>query len=1026
MHRRRFLELAGRLGGSLGLASPLLAPANYQSLAETQSDREHPGESRAKGQPAKTLVVPLDSGWVIYTDPQNIGRAQEWFHTQQPGAKATRVPSIIQETHPGYHGVVWYWLEFDVKRNPWRGGRYLIRFNAVDYVGHVWLNGVYLGTHEGGETPFTLDATNAVRPNERNTLSLRVLNPSDQRIDGIVLAETPHKNKVIKFSNGNTYDYGGIIGPVELLLAPAVRITDLNVRPDWKTGSLRIQTSLLNTLATPSKVHVEFCISQAGVNQPLLIDAVDARVPARQTIIDHEVTIENHRLWDINDPQLYTLSVRTETSDHAGPDEASTRFGFRDFRVVRGYFRLNGRRILVRSTHTGNLVPFGQVIPPPGYPDLLRRDLVYAKASGFNTVRFIAGVAYPYQLDLCDELGLMVYEESFASWLLKDSPQMKTRFESSIREMILRDRNHASLVIWGVLNETVDGPVFREGVAALETVRSVDATRLVLLSSGRFDGHLEVGSVSNPGGTEWEAAWGKEAPGAKHEAMGHPSPPGSGDFHFYPTVPQNPEADHVLRTLGTDSKPVFLSEYGIGSMMDVIHEMKMFVQAGIPRDAEDFVLMRSMAGRFAEDWSRFGMDVVYPNPETMLRKSQEAMARHRLLGFNLIRSNPNICGFNLTGMLDHAMTGEGLWRSWRDWKPGAFDATQDGWAPVRWCLFVEPTHTYVGRPVTLEAVLANEDAIRPGEYPVQFRVWGSSGTAWARDMQISVPEVKAGEDGPLALPVLKENVILNAKGGSYELVPYIPNGVAPPETSWEFYLSDPASLPRVVTAATAWHLPANVESWLVSRGATVKPLKSADPKERGVILVGDVSSDPPSPTEWKELATRMATGSTVVFLSPRAFAQGPQSTAWMPLANKGRIYQFHDWLYHKDCVAKRHPVFEGLQGDGILDFYYYGPMTPTYLFDGQDPPSEVIAAAFAAGYSTPGGYASGILLGSYSFGAGEFFLNSFPILDHVDDHPVADRLLLNLVQYASLKAHGSSIAVPADFDEVLKKIGYSA
>jgi beta-galactosidase/beta-glucuronidase len=251
MHRRRFLELAGRLGGSLGIASPLLAPANYQSLAETQSDGEHPRESRAKSQPAKTLVVPLDSGWVIYTDPQNIGRAQEWFHTQQPGAKATRVPSIIQETYPGYHGVAWYWLEFEVKRNPWRGGRYLIRFNAVDYIGHVWLNGVYLGTHEGGETPFTLDATNAVRPNERNTLSLRVLNPDDQRIDGIVLAETPHKNKVIKFSNGNTYDYGGIIGPVELLLAPAVRITDLNVRPDWKTGSLRIQTSLLNTLATP-------------------------------------------------------------------------------------------------------------------------------------------------------------------------------------------------------------------------------------------------------------------------------------------------------------------------------------------------------------------------------------------------------------------------------------------------------------------------------------------------------------------------------------------------------------------------------------------------------------------------------------------------------------------------------------------------------------------------------------------------------------------------------------------------------
>jgi len=64
-----------------------------------------------------------------------------------------------------------------------------------------------------------------------------------------------------------------------------------------------------------------------------------------------------------------------------------------------------------------------------------------------------------------------------------------------------------------------------------------------------------------------------------------------------------------------------------------------------------------MADHFVEDWSRFGMDVVYPFPETLLRVSHAHMARHRLLGFNLIRSNPKICGFNLTGMLDHALPG---------------------------------------------------------------------------------------------------------------------------------------------------------------------------------------------------------------------------------------------------------------------------------------------------------------------------------------------------------------------------------
>src|SRR5260370_4271470 len=93
---------------------------------------------------------------------------------------------------------------------------------------------------------------------------------------------------------------------------------------------------------------------------------------------------------------------------------------------------------------------------------------------------------------------------------------------------------------------------------------------------------------------------------------------------------------------------------------------------------------------------------------------------------------------------------------------------------------------------------------------------------------------------------------------------------------------------------------------------------------------------------------------------------------------------FNDWLYHTECVAKAHPAFEGLQGRGILDWYYYGPVIPHYLFDGQEKPSEVIAAAFAAGYSTRGGYASGILLGTYRWGEGQFILNTFPLLEQFD------------------------------------------
>jgi beta-galactosidase/beta-glucuronidase len=88
-----------------------------------------------------------------------------------------------------------------------------------------------------------------------------------------------------------------------------------------------------------------------------------------------------------------------------GADEVSVRCRFRDFRVINGFFRLNGKRIFLRSTHTLNHCPIGVRVPPPQVRDILRLDLLDMKASGFNMMRLAVGIAYPFQLDLCDEIG---------------------------------------------------------------------------------------------------------------------------------------------------------------------------------------------------------------------------------------------------------------------------------------------------------------------------------------------------------------------------------------------------------------------------------------------------------------------------------------------------------------------------------------------------------------------------------------------------------------------------------------------
>jgi hypothetical protein len=1011
IERRAFLKSAGRIGAGFS-AAPLFASLTENVRAS--SGAEATGERRT--------IIPIEHGWSIATDPDNLGREQSWFDHPSPDARPTPVPSIIQELFPAYHGVVWYWTEFDASANPFADGRTLLRFHAVDYLAEVWLNGMHVGSHEGGETPFVLDVTHALRAGQVNRLAVRVLNPDDRRIEGITLAETAHRNKVVKFSNGALYDFGGILQPVELEFVPSFYASSIFIQPDWQTGevSLRVTVRSASTGTLAATMHL--CVAQDN-GQTVLQGEFKGQLKPGESELQHQFTLRPFRLWDLQTPNLYTLSLRLASSQADGAFEIADTFGFRDFRLVNGYFRINGRRVFLRCTHTGNHVPFGQAIPPRGYEDMLRQDLLYAKASGFNTVRFISGMAYPYQLDLCDELGLMVYQESAASWLLKNSPQLKARYENAVREMILRDRNHPSLVMWGMLNETEEGAVSREAESALPFVRTLDDSRLVLYSSGRFDGRLSTGSASNPGTHAWQYVWGKEEPGAPQVAMDAPSGNGIGDFHMYPKVPQNAETNQLMRTLGQGGKPIFLSEYGIGSMMDVLHEQRMYEQAGIPENAEDFTLVRSMAEHLVADWQRFGMGSAYPYPETLLEESQRKMGRHRLLGFNLIRSNPMICGFNLTGMLDHALTGEGVWRFWRDWKPGIFDVMRDGWAPVRWCLFADPLHTYADRPITLEAVLANEDAVRAGEYPAHFRVWGASGSVWSKDALVSIAE-SHGHDGPLAVPVMKETVTLQAAAGAYRLVPYISKGIAPPETSWEFYLSDQASLPRLQREVVTLGVTGNVEHWLEQHGVTSVAFARASKSMRQVVVIGDLSPTESTPATWRSLAEMAATGSTLLFLSPRAFSREKDSAARLPLEKKGRIYEFNDWLYHKECVAKPHAVFEGLDARGILDWYYWGQVLPGYVFDGQDVPDDLMAASFAAGYSAPGGYASGVLLGAYKFAAGHFVVNSFRILEHIDSHPAADRLLLNLVEYAGTLAKGPSSPLPADFPSRLQAIGY--
>lgn len=157
---------------------------------------------------------PLDCGdWLLGLDPKNMGRQEQWCKAPQADAKRAKAPGVMQHVYPDAHGVAWYWRDFTAPANPHTDGRYLLRFDAVDYLAEVYVNGNLVGSHEGGQEPFVLDATAAVRSGTANRLAVRILNPTQQEIDGIGTFNTPVGRRQDGRPVDNAYNTGGSLIP---------------------------------------------------------------------------------------------------------------------------------------------------------------------------------------------------------------------------------------------------------------------------------------------------------------------------------------------------------------------------------------------------------------------------------------------------------------------------------------------------------------------------------------------------------------------------------------------------------------------------------------------------------------------------------------------------------------------------------------------------------------------------------------------------------------------------------------------
>ena len=966
--------------------------------------------------------VSLDGEWKLATDPRNVGKAQRWFDRDAPAAaKPATVPAALEETFPGYDGVVWYWRTFRLGEPVAPGQRLRVRFHAADYFAEAWLNGRPIGRHEGGETPFALEATAAARPNADNRLVVRVINPKNEDIDGFHLRHVPHGIRVVNFQpgTGRYHNYGGLWQGVELEYVPEIRVADVFAEPDLARGRVVAHVTLINDGSAGRSGSVEVAVRPAAGGADVASRRRAVPLPPGRSQVDLPIDVKGPRPWSLDDPFLYSMVATLSAAD--GPaDRVGVRFGFREFTFRDGYFRLNGKRLLLRSCHTVGHYPLGLCRPPEA--EMLRRELVQLKKMGFNCIRSLGRLMFPRQLDLCDELGLMVYEETAASWLWHDSPKMAQRFDAHVREGICRDRNHPSVVIWGLLNEMTDTPVFRHAAGMLPLVRKHDPTRLVLLNSGRWDGRqATIGNLCLPRTTQWVG--------------------GMADVHAYPTAPFDFRVLAAYRAqppwpkglpLPGGYKPaasaadrVFASEFGTGSAIDPIRACRLFERHGARADLEDYRLYRAMAKRFEADWRRFRLDAAFPTPSDLVRASEARQAHSRRIALNALRANPRLCGVSLTGQTDSCMAGEGIVTIWREPKHTMADTLRRALAPLTWSIFLDTTSLYSGGSVRIEALLVNEDVLPSGRYPARLEIAGPGGVVWSKAVDVTVPPPGPGrsELSTMVHPAFKDTVRVAGPPGRYEAIARLERGGVAAEARSPFYVSDPAALGEVPVPVTVADHGRRLSDWLTARGVKVRRHDpAAAPAHREVILVAKAGIYPKSTGAYEELMGRVDRGSVAVFLKPGAFAAGGKGPlALLPLGVKGRLTAGRPCWWSIDHFVRAHPIFDAMPANRLMDSCYYRLVWPDVSLVAASE-GETVAGAFGIGCIGEGGYFSGVDLGVHPFGKGQVIVNTLRIEEHLGRDPAADRLLLNLIRFAARTAHGPLTAPSPDWPERWRKL----
>ena len=351
--------------------------------------------------------------------------------------------NTVDRMYKLYDGSMVFTRKFMYSREN-EGERVILRIGAANYLCRVFLNKQYIGMHRGGSTPFCFDITEYLQ--------------HDNRI--ILQVDSTRRNEQVPTANTDWFNYGGVYRDIDLIRVPAVHVRDFRValEPDGTFHNIRARVDM----SRPVSGEAVLTISELGIKQTFQVANGSG-----------EILLEAApELWSPENPRLYDVELS------CCGDEVRDRVGFREIRVDGMDIVLNGKPVFLRgiSCHEDS-VEHGKALTDEERLENIRA----AKELGCNFMRV---AHYPHSermAQLADEMGLLLWEEIPVYWDIHfSSEDTYSDAENQLTELIKRDYNRASVIVWSVGNENPDTDErlkFMGGLA--RRAHSLDSTRLV-------------------------------------------------------------------------------------------------------------------------------------------------------------------------------------------------------------------------------------------------------------------------------------------------------------------------------------------------------------------------------------------------------------------------------------------------------------------------------------------------------------------------------------------------------------------